>query len=312
MKVIVFGASGLIGKAIASELRGHGHQVVTAGRSSCDVTFDFAYDHTEAVFRAVVKGADIVVNAVGILIERGENTFAKVHVQAPTALFKACALEHVARIVHISGMGVSDAPGGIAGAYTATKLAAEHALAACPVDYAIVRPALVIDPTSPSTRLLQWLARLPIIALPGLLHPGASQVHPINNTDVAEAVARICEHEKALRRVIELAGPEVMSYKEMLRRYRTAGGDGKGGKGGKPGKGAALWLPMPWWLMNLTARLAAYLPQKVVSLDTLRMLRASAVSHQNEAGYWLRRLPKQAIKTVEYAQAATKYVANQK
>ena len=307
MKVIVFGASGLIGKAIASELRSRGHQVVTAGRSSCDVSCDFAYDHAEAVFRAVVKGADIIVNSVGILIERGENTFAKVHVQAPTALFKACALEHVARIVHISGMGVSGEPGSlgiIAGAYTASKLAAEHTLAACPVDYAIVRPALVIDPASPSTRLLQWLAHLPIIALPGLLHPGASQVHPITNTDVAQAVARICEHEKALRRVIELAGPEVMSYKEMLRRYRSASSDGK------PGKGAALWLPMPWWLMNLTARLAAYLPQKVVSLDTLRMLRANAVSRLNEASYWLRKLPKQAVETVEYAQAATKYVAN--
>ncbi len=323
MKVIVFGGAGLIGSAIARELRSHGHQVVTAGRSGCDLSVDFAYDHNTEVFRAAVKGADIVVNAVGILIERGANTFVKVHVQAPTALFQACALEHVARIVHISGMGVADGPGGIAGAYSASKLAAERALAACPVDYAIVRPTLVTDAASPSTRLLQWLSRMPAIALPGLLRPGSALVQPITTTDLAEAVARICEHEKALRRVIELAGPEVMSYKEMLRRYRAAGVDGTPVEGAtlwlrvtggaalwlRVTGGAALWLPVPWWLMNLTARLAAHVPQKVVSIDTLRMLRANAVSRHNEAFYWLRHMPKQAIASVEYAQPATKYVA---
>ena len=301
MKVIVFGGAGLLGSAIARELGSHGHQVVTAGRSGCDVAIDFAHAHNTEVFRAIVHGADIVVNAVGILMERAGNTFDKVHVQAPSALFKACAVEHVARIVHISGMGVGVA---IPGDYSASKLAAEHALAACPVDYAIVRPALVTDAASPSTRLLQWLASMPIIALPGLLRPGTSLVHPITTSDVAEAVTRICEHEKALRRVIELAGPELMTYKEMLRRYRTAGGDGKNGKG------AALWIPMPWWLMNLSARLAAYLPQQVVSLDTLRMLRSNAVSLHNEAFYWLRHLPKPAVASVEYAQSATKFVAN--
>lgn len=33
MKVIVFGGAGLLGRAIATELRSHGHQVVTAGRT---------------------------------------------------------------------------------------------------------------------------------------------------------------------------------------------------------------------------------------------------------------------------------------
>jgi uncharacterized protein YbjT (DUF2867 family) len=294
MKIIVFGGAGLLGSAITTELRSHGHQVVTAGRSACDVPVDFRYDHTRELFAAVVRGADIVVNTVGILMERADNRFESVHVKAPAALFAACAQERVARIVHISGLGVGT---GIPGGYMASKLAAEQALQAGSVDYAIVRPALLVDAACPSTSLFQWLAKLPIISLPGLLHPGASLVAPIQVQDVAEAVTRICEHPKALRRTIELAGPEAMPYREMLARYRHAAG-----------KGAALWLPMPWWLMKLTALLAAYLPQDVFSIDTMRMLQAGCVPERNEALYWLRHMPKQAAAQLNIAQAAMERV----
>lgn len=295
MKIIVFGGAGLLGRAIASELRSHGHQVVTAGRAGCDVAVDYRYDHTRDLFAAVVRGADIVVNAVGILMERADNRFDTVHVQAPSALFAACAQERVARIVHISGLGVGT---GIPGGYMASKLAAEQAVQAGSVDYAIVRPALLVDAACPSTRLFQWLSRLPVIALPGLLHPGASLVAPIQVQDVAEAVTRICEYPKALRRTIELAGPEAMPYREMLARYRHAAG-----------KGVALWLPMPWWLMKLSALLATRLPQNVFSIDTMRMLQAGCVPGHNEALYWLRHMPKQAVAQLNIAQAAIKNVA---
>jgi uncharacterized protein YbjT (DUF2867 family) len=216
-------------------------------------------------------------------------------VAAPTALFKACATERVARIVHISSLGVGS---GIAGPYMASKLAAEQALQAGSVDYAIVRPALLADAACPSTRLFQWLAKLPVIALPGLLHPGASLVAPIQVQDVAEAVTRICEHPKALRRTIELAGPEVMSYKTMLARFRQ-----------QAGKGAALWLPLPWWLMKATALLAAHLPQSVFSIDTMRMLQAGSAPHSNEALYWLRHMPKPAVAQQNIAGAAINIAA---
>ncbi len=286
MKVIVFGGAGLIGSAIATELRSHGHTVATAGRKGCDHSVDYRYDNTPEVFASIVRGADIVVNAAGILIERGDNTYDAVYVKAPTALLAACASERVARMVHISGLGLT---GRIKGLYTSSKLACERAVQACPVDYAIVRPGLVMDAQCPSTRLLHWLAKQPVIALPGWFHhghwhPGASLVAPMQVQDLAQAVARICEHPKALRRTIELAGPEVMSYRTFLQRLRSAAG-----------KGVALWLPMPWWLMKLGALAAAYLPQTVYSIDTMRMLQAGGTTEHNEAMYWLRHAPRRAV-----------------
>ena len=299
MKVIVFGGAGLLGRAIATELRSHGHQVVTAGRTGCDVVVDYRFDNTPELFADLVRGADIVVNAAGILIERADNTFAAVHVAAPRALFQACATQRVARIVHISSLGVGT---GIAGAYMASKLAAEQALQEGSVDYAIVRPALLVDAACPSTLLFQSLAKLPLIALPGLLHPGASLVAPIQVQDVAEVVTRMCEHPKALRRTIELAGPEVMTYKTMLQRYREATRP-------EAGKGLVLWLPLPWWLMKATALLAAHLPQSVFSIDNMRMLQAGSVPQSNEALYWLRHIPKPAVAQQHIAGEAMKIAA---
>ena len=277
MKIIVFGSEGLLGRAIADELAARGHSVLRAGRNKGDLVVDFRFDLESGALRAAVRGANVVVNAVGILIESDDNTWDCVHRQATVALAAACEAERVARIIHISALGVGT---GIPGGQQASKLAAEQALERCKVDYAIVRPGLLVDAACPSTRLFMLLARLPVIALPGLVHPGASPVAPIQVGDVAQAVARILEHPKALRRVIELAGPQVLSYREMLARYRAA-----------QGKGPALWLPLPWWAMKLAALPARWLPQKVFSIDTLRVLKAGCISHRNEAARWLGREP---------------------
>ena len=277
MRVIVLGANGLLGKAIVAELTSRGHAVVGAARQDAALSVDFRFDQEPEGLRAVVRGADVVVNAIGILIERDGNTWDAVHRRAAQALSAACAAERVARIVHISALGAGM---GIAGGYMASKFAAEQAFDKGPVDYAIVRPSLLADPACPSTRLFRWLARQPVIALPGFFHAGESLIAPIQATDVAACVARICEHPKALRRVIELAGPRAMTYREMLARYRQA-----------QGKGGALWLPVPWWLMKLTARLARFVPQKVFSIDTMRMLQAASVPQANEVRRWLGRDP---------------------
>jgi uncharacterized protein YbjT (DUF2867 family) len=310
MKIIVFGGAGLLGSAIVRELRSHGHNVVTAGRSGCDVAVDFRYEHSADAFAPLVKDVDVVVNTVGILKEWGDERFDAVHVTAPRALFEACARAHVARVVQISALGAGRLPFASlqavpGGRYMASKRAAEAALVeamqASSGDAVIVRPSLLMDVQSPSTKLFQQLARLPIIALPGLLRPGSAMLAPMQCADMAEAIARICEHPKSLRRAIELAGPQEMSYREFLTQMRSAQGLGK-----------ALWLPLPWALIRLAAKAAELLPQKVISADGMQALQAGLTTERNEALYWLRRMPKPAFAGIENAQSATNLVVNQR
>jgi uncharacterized protein YbjT (DUF2867 family) len=309
MKIIVFGGAGMLGSAIARELRSHGHSVLTAGRSGCDVSVDFRYEHNTDAFAAMVRGADVVVNAVGILIERGDERFDAVHVAAHRALFEACAKEHVARVVQISALGAGrlplDAKHGLPGGrYIASKRAAEAALFEAMQgsgDAVAVRPSLLMNEGSPSTKLFQQLTRLPIIALPGLLCPGSTMLAPMQCQDAVEAIARICEHPKALRRAIELAGPEELSYRAFLAQLRSAQGLGK-----------ALWLPLPWFLMRWVAKLAEFFPQKVISADGMQLLQAGLTTEQNEALYWLRHMPKPAVAGINAARSATNLIVNQR
>ncbi|MBS7808439.1 NAD-dependent epimerase/dehydratase family protein [Variovorax sp. PCZ-1] len=287
MKIVVFGGAGLLGSAIVGELRSHGHSVITAGRSGCDKQVDFRSAHSAEDFAPLVEDADVVINAVGILIERGDERFDTVHVAAPRALFEACAQAHVARVVHISALGTRTAEP-VVGRYMASKRAAEAALietmANSRGDAVIVRPSLLMSASSPSTQLFQWLARLPIITLPGLLSPGHARLAPMLCADAAAAICRICEHPKALHRAIELAGPQELSYREFLAQLRSS-----------QGLDSALWLPLPWALLRWMAKLAEFFPQKVISSDGMRLLKAGLTAERNEALYWLRCMPKPVI-----------------
>src|SRR5688500_18863092 len=99
MKIVVLGAHGLLGKAIATECTSRGHTVLRAARRDADIAVDFRFDLAADTLRAVVRGADVVINAVGILIERDGNTWDGVHRQAAQALAAACEAERVARVI---------------------------------------------------------------------------------------------------------------------------------------------------------------------------------------------------------------------
>ncbi len=304
MKVIVFGGAGLLGSALVRELRSHGHSVVTAGRSGCDLQVDFRYANSLGDFSPLVQGADVVVNAVGILIERGDECFDTVHVAAPRALFEACAAAHVARVVQISAIGAGERAGTtkpVVGRLMASKRAAETALmramALSRGDPVIVRPSLLIDPASGATQWIRRIAGLPLIALPGLLRPGSAMLAPILCDDAAAAICRICEHPKALHRAIELAGPQELSLREFLHEVRQA-----------LGLSAALWLPIPWALLRWAAKAAQWMPQKTISADGLRSLQAGITTERNEARCWLRCMPKPVIAGILPEQNATKFI----
>lgn len=291
-RILILGASGCIGGAIASTLRAHGHTVVegrrTVAAGSSHLHCDFAEDVSPQAWAERLTSAggfDVVINAVGILMQDARNRFERIHAQGPAALFRGAALAGVQRVIQISALGVGSQPHHLQTPYALTKLQADEALLGLVrqgvLDGVVVRPSLVYGPGSQSAALFQQLARMPVVGLPGL---GRQRVQPIHVLELAEAVARMAEHASPIASidgaVHELAGPQVLSYRDMLQHYRRA-----------QGLGDPVWMPVPMPLMRLGAHLAQWLDQQAFSPDTLTMLEHGNTTTVNAAGFWLGREP---------------------
>ncbi|KWO90042.1 NAD-dependent dehydratase [Burkholderia ubonensis] len=262
MNILVCGANGFIGRALCARLEAGGHRVVRgvhAGRRAAgpgEIAIDYARDVRPEHWRARLDGIDAVVNAVGMLTGRRGVTLDAVHRAAPCALFDACCGAGVRRIVQISALGVERGDT----AYFASKLAADAYLQTLPIDFRIVRPALVYGATGASARYFRMLASLPVHVLPA---GGRQLLRPVHVDDLAELVARLIERPAAGERIVDVVGADEVEYREMLAIYRRA-----------MGFPPAMRVSVPGALFAAAAALSGRMPGAMLTRDTWAMLRA--------------------------------------
>jgi uncharacterized protein YbjT (DUF2867 family) len=211
VKVLIAGATGFIGARLAAALRSRGHEVSAAARPAVDYSRALRVED----WSKLVAGMDAVVNAVGILRERGTQTFDRVHDAAPRALFSAGKACGVRKVVQISALGADHAA---RSRFHLSKKRADDFLAALPLDWVIVQPSLVFGPGGASARWLAMLAALPWVPLPGA---GTQRVQPIHIDDLTELLVRVVEDASIKRRVIAAVGPRGVSLREWLEQLRA-------------------------------------------------------------------------------------------
>jgi len=148
----------------------------------------------------------------------GATAFADQERQAAERFATAAAAAGVRRIVYLGGLVPAD---GAVSRHLASRLVVEEAvLAAAPQSIAL-RASIVIGARSRSFRfLVRLIDRLPVLALPAWR---GNRTQPIDGRDVLEFLARAATAPAALGgRSWDIAGPEVMSYQELLERIAEA------------------------------------------------------------------------------------------
>ena len=193
-EVAILGARGFLGRNVAATLEARGMTVHRLARPQCDIVLT----PTEALARAL-SGADVVVNAVGVL----GGPLDTVHVDGVRNLIAACRRAGVRRLVHVSALGAD--PAG-ATRYWRTKGIAEALLTEISeFEVRIVRPSLVIGPGGASTALFAALAALPVVPrIP------SGPLRPIALDDLVEIVARAADRDVATPARVDAVGPDVM------------------------------------------------------------------------------------------------------
>jgi uncharacterized protein YbjT (DUF2867 family) len=225
VRILLIGASGLIGSALAARLQRDGHEVTGVGRSGGAAVRRLPLDSWIMVdLRAMVTagawlphlaGVEAVVNAAGVLQDNFRDSTAKVHRDAPSALWKACGQAGVRRIVQISAIGVDR---GGTSAFSRSKAEGDRALEASGLDWVILRPSVVLGRAAyGGSALLRGLAALP-------LRPrtrGAGPLDIVQLDDVAETVARLVRPDAPSRMALDLAGPERLAFDDVVAAYRA-------------------------------------------------------------------------------------------
>lgn len=244
MHALLIGATGFIGSAIAARLKAGNMQVTAVTRSTGGIARRLGADRLIRLdlrratrpedWLAALDGVDAVVNAAGVLQDSARDSTRAVHIDAPAALYAACAKAGVRRIVHISAMGAGEA--GLT-PFSTTKHDADAALMRTDLDWVILRPSVVLGRAAyGGSALLRGLAAL--LVLPVLT--GAGRIQVVQLDELAETVAQLVRPEAPHGIVLDMAGPDPLIFEEVVARYRRW-------LGWRP----ARLVRVPQWLLRL-------------------------------------------------------------
>lgn len=270
MRVLLTGATGFIGRAVAQALQARGHAVVRVQRRPGTpgqevVQADFAHVPTRDWWAQRLAGIDAVVNAVGILRETAGQRFDALHHQAPAELFRACASAGVPCVVQVSALGADE---GARSAYHRSKKAADDVLRALPLAGAIVQPSLVYGPGGTSAALFNKLAVAPVLPFP---QGGRMRVQPVHLDDLVAGIVRLVEAPPSRVATLAFAGPRPQALRDYLADLREALGEPR-----------RQWVvPVPASLFRLAAAVAGHLPGSMLDRETADMLLAGNATEAN-------------------------------
>lgn len=229
-KVAITGATGFVGNALVARIRDD-CEVVALGRRfesdpqdcrpgdesapgltkrRCDL---FSIQQT----RDALEGADVAVYLVHSMSPNSRLTqgrFEDLDLLLADNFGRAAADAGVQRIVYLGGLMPKSDPAKLS-AHLASRFEVEKALGAHGVAVTAVRAGLVVGAEGSSLKILVRLVeRLPLMVCPSWT---SSRTQPIGLSDVVEILARCCTDERTAGRVCEVGGPDVLTYREMMR-----------------------------------------------------------------------------------------------
>jgi NADH dehydrogenase len=221
--VTIYGGSGFIGRYIARRMAKEGWRVRVAVRRPNEAIFVRPYGvvgQVEPVFcnirddasvRAVMHGADAVVNCVGVLNEVGKNGFDAVQAEGAGRIARIAAELGVGHLVQLSAIG-ADAES--ASAYARSKAAGEAAVQEAFPAAVILRPSVVFGSEDQFFNRFAAMSRFgPILPVVG----AETKFQPVYVDDVAQAAVKAVLGEAAPG-IYELGGPDVHSFRELMQK----------------------------------------------------------------------------------------------
>ncbi|NNE72487.1 MAG: SDR family oxidoreductase [Acidimicrobiales bacterium] len=228
MKVAVIGATGYVGGRLVPELLAAGHEVRCLARNPDRLAGVEWRPDVEVVTADVLDQGSLEaglrdIEAVYYLVHAMGHAGDFEHVDRVGAANTKAAAEHasVSRIVYLGGLGEDDAD------QLSPHLASRHevgrVLASGTVPVTELRAAVIIGSGSASFEMLRHLAEV----LPAMICPRwvtKTKCQPIGIADVLHYLVAVIDEPEAAGRILEIGGPDVLTYRDMMDRYAAIAG----------------------------------------------------------------------------------------
>ena len=266
---LIFGGSGQIGRNLIRKLAKNNYRstVVTrnihqksyiiktqANAGYIDIVEANIFD--EKIIRNLFKNADICINLIGILYEKkGGNTFKNIHTIFPSLLAKLSKEYNLEQFIHLSALGINEAKDS---EYAMSKLNGETNILKNFPTATILRPSIVYSVDDNFTT--NFMTLLNVIPIFPIYYSGKTKFMPIHCSDLTDVIYKVISG-KVYPNIIECVGPEMITFKEILKKLSKLIGKKK------------ILLNMPLFLGNLTASFFQLLPKPLLTKDQLKLLK---------------------------------------
>ena len=273
--VTVFGGSGFLGMQVTRALAKRGYRVRVACRRTNiayraplmgevgQIQITQANVRVPSSVERALEGADACINLVGVLFEQGRQGFQSLHAQGARNVAEACRARRIRTLVQVSAIG---AEANSRSKYARTKAEGEAAVRAAVPTATVVRPSVLFGQDDDFfNRFGALAAHSAVLPLPG---GGATRFQPVFVNDVAAAIADAIAEPAAAGKTLELGGPTVYSFKELMQLVLAQT------------QRERLLLPLPWPLakaIGTAGDLAAALIAPPLTSDQVELLKTDNV-----------------------------------
>ena len=221
-EVYVLGGSGFVGRAVVTKLDAAGYSVKVLTRRRDSAKHLLLLPNVQVkecnvldyqALNSALRGADAVINLLGILHQSHNSTFNTIHHQLPAQLAKICVDLNIRRLVHMSSLRANkNAPS----QYLRSKGEGEAALAEFQkkLNITIFKPSVIFGDGDSFINLFATLIKiLPVIIL---AKPDA-KFQPVWVEDVASCLLESIMNTSTYGQTYDLAGPKVYTFRELIK-----------------------------------------------------------------------------------------------